>query len=52
MTEKQFDCEARYMAALSVAKEMFNKGIIDNSDLKKIKKLLLDKFKPVLSSVS
>ena len=51
MTEKQFYCETKYMAALSVAKEMFKKGIIDNSDLEKIKKLLIAKFKPIISSI-
>ena len=50
MTKEQFDREKKYQAALAVAREMLQKGII-NEDFLRIEARLAAKFRPVLGGI-
>ena len=51
MTQEQFDREAKYRAAISIAKKMLVNGIISDADFAKIKVLFITKFKPVFADI-
>lgn len=51
MTHKQFDREKRYRVALSIAKSMLNKSIIDEEDYKAIDTRLMKKYHPILEGL-
>lgn len=51
MTHEQFDREKRYRVALSIAKSMLHKGVIDEDDYKDIDKRLMKKYHPVLEGL-
>ena len=44
MTKEQFDREKKYQAALAVAREMLQKGIINEADFLRIEARLAAKF--------
>ena len=46
MTAEQFEREKKYQAALSVARSMMGKGIINDADFLYIEDKLREKFKP------
>lgn len=48
VTEEQFEREKKYQAALTVARAMLEKGIIDGVDFLRIEEKLRVKFCPVL----
>ena len=50
MTPEQFDREKKYQAALSVARAMLRKGIINEDDYAKTEKVLRVKFCPFIGS--
>ena len=45
MTKEQFDREKKYQAALAVAREMLQKGIINEADFLRIEARLAAKFR-------
>lgn len=47
MTKEQLQREKRYLLALSIAKSMLLRGVIDDSDLQIIEAKLMEKFHPV-----
>jgi len=51
MTDQQFQREANYRAAISVAKEMLTAGIISDDDFSKIKAFFIEKFQPVFAGI-
>ena len=51
MTKEQFDREKKYQAALAVAREMLQKGIINEADFLRIEARLAAKFRPVLGGI-
>ena len=52
MTKKQLHREKRYLLALSIAKSMLLRGVIDDSDLQIIEAKLMEKFHPVREGLS
>jgi uncharacterized membrane protein len=51
MTHEQFDREKRYRVALSIAKSMLHKGIINEDDYKNIDTKLMQKYHPLLEGL-
>lgn len=51
LTAAQFDREKKYQAALAVAREMLQKGIINEADFLRIEARLAAKFRPVLGGI-
>lgn len=51
MTHEQFDREKRYQVALSIAKSMLRKGVIDVDDYKDIDTRLMKKYHPILEGL-
>lgn len=51
MTHEQFDREKRYWVALSIAKSMLRKGVIDEDDYKDIDTRLIKKYHPILEGL-
>ena len=51
MTKEQFDREKKYQAALAVAREMLQKGIINEADFLRIEARLAVKVRPVLGGI-
>ena len=48
MSEQAFKSEKDYRVALAIAKSMLAKEIIDKGDFKKINKMLIKKYNPVV----
>ena len=51
MTKEQFDRDNKYQAALAGAREMLQKGIINEADFLRIEARLAAKFRPVLGGI-
>lgn len=51
MSEKEFQAEKLYYTSLSIAKSMFQKGIIDEEVLTIIDTKLLEKYRPLSSTL-
>ncbi len=51
MTEEAFAREQAYQAVMHISRNMLKQGIIDASDYEKIKRLMLDKFQPLIGQV-
>ena len=51
MNEEQFNREKNYRVAIAIAKSMLVKEIIDKKDYKKINKLLVKKYNPVVGAL-
>ena len=51
MTQEQFNREAKYRAAISIAKKMLAGGIISDADFAKIKTFFITKFQPVFADI-
>ena len=51
MSEQQFKREKNYQVALVITKSMLAKEIIDKSDFKKINKMLIKKYNPVVGAL-
>ncbi len=47
MTKEQYDREKNYRISLSIAKTMFNRGLINDKDYQKIVAMLIAKYNPV-----
>ncbi|MCX7903055.1 MAG: hypothetical protein N2486_00945 [Caloramator sp.] len=52
MTKDQFEREKNYRVSISIAKLMISKNIINEDDFEKIKMLLIDKYKPIIGSLT
>ena len=48
MTLEQFKAEKNYRVALSVAKTMLGKGLINEREYRKINSMLIDKYRPII----
>jgi uncharacterized membrane protein len=51
MTQEQFKAESRYRTAMSVAKAMLARGLINQGEYKKIDTIMLKKYRPILGSL-
>ena len=51
MTKEQFEREKNYRVALSVAKAMLSRGLINDRDYAKINSKLIAKFRPVFGGL-
>jgi len=51
MMHKQFESEAKYRAAISIAKNMLASGIISDTDFSKIKAFFIAKFNPIFADI-
>ena len=51
MGEKEFEAEKLYYISMSIAKSMFEKGIIDEEVLAIIDTKLLEKYRPILGTL-
>lgn len=51
MSEKEFQAEKMYYLSLSIAKSMLEKGVIDEEVLSIIDMKLLEKYRPVSSTL-
>lgn len=52
MTKEQFEREKNYKISIAIAKSMLSKNIIDEDDFEKIKKMFIDKYRPVIESLN
>ncbi|MCX7904156.1 MAG: hypothetical protein N2486_06560 [Caloramator sp.] len=52
MTKEQFEREKNYRISIATAKLMLSKNIISEEDFEKIKMLLIDKYKPIIGSLT
>lgn len=51
MSEKEFQAEKLYYISVSIAKSMFRKGVIDEEVLAIIDTKLLEKYRPISSTL-
>ncbi len=51
MSEAEFHAEKMYLLCLGTAKAMLKKGIISEEEFTKIDTMLLEKYKPTLSTL-
>lgn len=51
MTDSEFSAEKRYLASVSVAKKMLEKGIIGGKEYREIETILRKKYAPLLSEL-
>ena len=51
MTTEQFDREKAYRITLSIAKTMLKKGLISEHEYKRIDRMMLEKYRPLLGVV-
>ncbi len=51
MTEIQFQAEKRYQVAISMAKQLIEKGLLTQEEYAVIDTILLDKFRPALGTL-
>lgn len=51
MSEKDFQAEKLYYISLSIAKSMFQKGVIDEEVLTVIDTKLLEKYRPISATL-
>lgn len=51
MSEAEFHAEKMYLLCLGTAKTMFKKGVISEEEFTKIDTMLLEKYKPTLSTL-
>jgi len=51
MTREQFDREARYGTAMTAARSMHSRGIINDRDYRKIETIMRGKYRPIFSDL-
>lgn len=51
MNETEFHAEKMYLLCLGAAKEMLKRGIISEEEFTQIDTILLEKYKPTLSTL-
>lgn len=51
MSEQEFDREKRYQAAVQIADAMLKNGAVTEDEYQKIKTILLEKYRPTLSTL-
>jgi hypothetical protein len=51
VTNEQFERERRYQSAISVARTMLKRGLINEAEFRVIDTMLLEKYKPLLGSL-
>ncbi len=51
MGEAEFHAEKMYLLCVGTAKEMLKKGVISEEEYAKIDTILLEKYKPTLSTL-
>lgn len=51
MSEEEFRAEKMYLLCLGTAKTMLEKGVISEEEFTKIDTMLLEKYKPTLSTL-
>lgn len=51
MNEAEFHAEKMYLLCLGTAKAMLKKGVISEEEFTKIDTMLLEKYKPTLSTL-
>lgn len=51
MSQEQFKRERNYRVALSIAKSMFSRNLITEAEYRKIDKMLVSKYKPIIGGL-
>lgn len=51
MTHDQFQREKNYRMSISIAKSMLSNGVITEQDYRKIDRLLIIRYKPVIGAL-
>ena len=51
MNKEQFERESRYGAAMALAREMLNKGLISDKDYCKIDTIFKRKYRPIIGAL-
>lgn len=51
MTEEEFNREKNYLLTMRMAKKMLEAGVITTDEYRRLDKLFLDKYNPVLGRV-
>jgi hypothetical protein len=51
LTLEQFEGEKNYRVALSIAKTMLGKGLINDREYRKINTMLIDKYRPIIGTL-
>ena len=52
MTKEQFNREIAYNTALTIARSLLTKGLINNKDYRKIDTKLKKKYRPIIGTLS
>ena len=52
MTTEQFERERQFRVAISIARAMFQEGVIDIADFEKIKLIMIEKYNPFYGGLS
>jgi len=50
MSHEQFEREKNYRVSIAIAKTMLSKGLISDSDYRKIDTMLIAKYRPIIGS--
>lgn len=51
MTSEQFEREKAYCITLAIAKSMMQKGLITEQEYRKIDRMMLEKYRPLLGAL-
>jgi transcription initiation factor IIE alpha subunit len=51
LTAEQFEGEKNYRVAIWIAKTMLSKGLINDKEYKKIDKMFIAKYRPILGTL-
>ena len=51
MSEQDFNCEKRYQVALQIADTLLKNGAVSEDEYRQIKTKLLEKYRPILSTL-
>jgi|LSQX01.3.fsa_nt_gb hypothetical protein len=51
MTPEQFQREKTYQATISIARSMLKQGIITERDFKKVNRMMIQKYRPLIGGL-
>lgn len=51
MTSEQFEREKTYQVTISIARSMLQQGIITEREFKKVNRMMVEKYRPLIGSL-
>ena len=52
MTTEQFERERQYRVAIAIVRSMLRQGVIDRDDFAEMRRLLIEKYKPLFGGLT